>query len=219
LQIGAGLTIFTVSKIRTMKKIYPVFFFVFILVFQARAQDRFMRDMASGGHETGANQIRIGYGIVSMPQFIEHSGNGTSAGMIPVSYKDITSRTTGAIALSYTRDNFALIAFGGDLVYENLQSTYTYNDGSAATLSTRYMSAMLRADIRYINTEKLLLYSSVGAGTCMTQASFDGQTKNQWLPAFHVTGIGFRYGNTVAFFGEFGFGYRGIANGGISFRF
>jgi hypothetical protein len=202
-----------------MKKIYTLFVFPIILVFQLKAQDRFMRDAASGGHETGSNQVRIGYGIVSMPQFIEHAGKGTSAQMVPGAYKDMSTKTTGAIALSYTRDNFSLIAWGGDLVYQNLKSTYMYDDGSSAMLNTNYMSATLRADIRYINTEKFLLYSSLGAGACMTQAKFDGQTKNEWLPAFHVTGLGFRYGNNVAFFGEFGFGYRGIANGGISFRF
>ena len=202
-----------------MKKIYTVFILTLIATTTVRAQDHFMRDAASGGHETGANQIRIGYGIVTMPQFIELAGKGISAELTPGSYKDITLSSTGAIALSYTRDNYALIAWGGDLVYENVKTNYTWSDGSNANISSAYFSAMLRADLRYINSERFQLYSSLGAGAAMVRSNSSGQSKSNWSPAFQVSAIGFRYGNNVAFFGELGFGYRGVANGGISFRF
>lgn len=202
-----------------MKKIYTVFIFPLLIVLQVHSQDRFMRSAAEGGHETGPNQIRIGYGIITMPRSLELTGNGSSAKMVPGTYKDITLSGTGAMSMSYTRDNYALIVWGGDLVYENLKSNYTYSDGSSFTLNTSYVSAILRADLRYINGEKFQLYSSVGAGVSMAHTSYAGQSRNDWLPALHITGLGFRYGNNVAFFGELGYGYRGVANGGISFRF
>ena len=52
-------------------------------------------------------------------------------------------------------------------------------------------------------------------------AKYSGETdnKNTTVFAYHFTLLGFTYGNTVACFGELGFGSKGLLRAGVAFSF
>ncbi len=100
---------------------------------------------------------------------------------------------------------------------------YIYRKGTTETDSWIVCTVMPKADIYYVNRELFSLYSGLAAGVshsfCHTNYSnrFD-QSFNYFSVAYQLNALGIRVGKDIAGYVEFGFGYQGMVNLGISAR-
>jgi len=69
------------------------------------------------------------------------------------------------------------------------------------------------------------MYSGLGLAYTYGTLKYDSSTPqeesstdNISLPNFHLTGVGLRVGKSFGGFAEFGFGYKGIVNMGLSYQ-
>jgi len=78
---------------------------------------------------------------------------------------------------------------------------------------------------RYINSPTVQIYSGAALGISYINENFypsDGSASSQnssFVPAYQLSVIGIRIGRNLAGFIEFGYGYKGIINLGLSFQF
>jgi hypothetical protein len=73
----------------------------------------------------------------------------------------------------------------------------------------------------YVNLRYFQLYGLLGLGVRFF--NMDASARNDWTPAFILsntqwTPLGLRFGNSFGAFAEFGIGYKGLLNTGISYR-
>ncbi len=83
----------------------------------------------------------------------------------------------------------------------------------------------VEARVDYLNKEFFGMYLGLGVGATIikTKSSSDGTDVSDVDPDshfnFHVTALGFRVGKQFGGTAELGYGYRGIANVGLYYRF
>ena len=162
--------------------------------------------------QQGKSEISVGYGFYSWYSLQNHV-NGydytTSSGTLLINYK------------YYVSNNFTL---GVGIGYENISTdgsyfavtpefTYTYLDtkndrirlklyGGASVGIASYNDNNYNANPYYNTTPYATHYDNSGL-------QFTG----------NATLLGMRIGRKLGFFAELGFGYKGLINGGLSYRF
>lgn len=131
--------------------------------------------------------------------------NTTWSGNIHAGYKYLPSKHT-AVGLTYT--------------YTKSTGDVSYSGSKAGTIDNLYHTIAAEFDYRYISRPMFKLYSSVGAGVTINNetykpASGDNEKNNQAHFNFQVSPIGVKVGNSIGFFAEAGFGYKGIISAGL----
>lgn len=101
----------------------------------------------------------------------------------------------------------------------------TKNDKSLGTVKHNMFTLAVEARVDYLNKEFFGMYLGLGVGATIikTKSSSDGTDVSDVDPDshfnFHVTALGFRVGKQFGGTAELGYGYRGIANVGLYYRF
>ena len=125
-----------------------------------------------------------------------------------------TSSGTSSLNLRYYLNN--AVSVGINVGYEN-NSSY----GSFLTFAPE-------CTFRYLDTKdnrvRVRLYGAAGFGLTVfndNEASIPGHSDNTGpkLWGFQGTPLGIRVGRKLAGFAEIGYGYKGLINGGLSYRF
>ncbi len=109
-----------------------------------------------------------------------------------------------------------------DGFYQKMSEDLYVNNEKNGDLKYSYITVGLGTDYRYISKEYFQMYS--GAAVAYTSESIDyaGQgeaPKGDGFFNYQLTAAGFRVGKKLAGFAELGFGYKGIANVGVSYQF
>ena len=182
-----------------------------------QSQDKFMRDAADNSHSSGAQQFSLGYGINSFPLHSEKSGTGIRPSSVDLQF--ISATSTGAFCFSYLNDVVYKFAWGFDAAFERVNSSYLNSENARNTFNIKYFSFMPKMSYRYINHEKFQIYSGLAVGFNYGFTESNGSKIEKANLAYQGTAVGMRVGNNFALFGELGYGYRGVINGGISCRF
>lgn len=83
--------------------------------------------------------------------------------------------------------------------------------------------AALEIDYHWVMKRSFQLYSGAGFGLRFRKGTYNAydsvETTNVTVPTFHVNVLGFRVGQKVGFFGEAGFGYKGVICAGLNAQF
>jgi hypothetical protein len=83
---------------------------------------------------------------------------------------------------------------------------------------------MVRLDLNWIHTRGFIMYSGVAAGASYYQSEGtssetpDVSTDSDWFFAFQVNLLGFRIGRALGLFVEFGAGFNGLIDAGLSIK-
>jgi len=133
-------------------------------------------------------------------------------------------RETGPILFTWKHIPGSKWGFGGSLGY--LSGSYDEITGSIwipdETVTHREFSILTIAaefDYRYIHSEKATLYSGAALGLTFLSETQDDLPEKRTRGDAHLTLIGFRYGDKFGISTEFGIGFKGILNFGLSYRF
>jgi len=100
------------------------------------------------------------------------------------------------------------------------------SDKQMREINRYYMTYAIEPKFNYIAKPAFQLYGYLGFGATVVtfgKAIFDNGSEAEIsrVPYFnmHVTPLGVRFGKEFGGFVEFGYGYKGILNGGLSYRF
>ena len=120
----------------------------------------------------------------------------------------------------------AIVAFDANSVKVYNGTNISDPAVSMRKVNRRYMTFAVEPTFNYMCRPSLQLYGYVGLGGTVVSFSntkFDDGTSTNVsrLPFInaHITPIGIRFGKALGGFAEFGYGYKGILNVGISCRF
>ncbi|RDV16642.1 hypothetical protein DXT99_02330 [Pontibacter diazotrophicus] len=158
------------------------------------------------------HEVYAGYGVLSFPLLLEGIVNLFGTG-------GETNRGVGPVQVGY---NY-LLNEKWSVGVLNSYTSYTSRYTSSGQLIYRnhYYCVMPRIDGYWVREEKLLLYSGVAVGA-MIFRGYDGELdeKSKGIYAVgHLNVMGLRVGKELAFFADFGFGFNGLINTGVSARF
>lgn len=206
---------------------------------EASAQYRHWND-----RDDAMNEISLGDGFVTLQELEGWDGRGGMSG-----YVSMPSSVTGALHLNYRRFITHKFAIGitagidnesGDLSYGNPEHSQFGYDGVSGHYNVRTYTIAIEPLLAYIRKSKFMFYGYVGMGMTSFENKFrfydDVRNpeffygKSGLVPSnpynYHayffnaqVTPIGIRFGDKVAGFVEFGFGYKGLFSMGLSAKF
>lgn len=185
------------------------------------------------------NQISIGYGVVSIQGIADAELTILSdlfTDIFTLGTTKINSSSTGTGVIELRMKHFVgeRVSIGIRMNYANYnhEDDITFTDGSTTTMKwyNRFITGMLDFNFYYIHKEGFSLYSGIAVGGSFNQTEISNisnttnvgsndKTDNSTLFAFHVNGIGARFGKTFGGFVEAGFGYSGLMSGGLYLNF
>ena len=130
---------------------------------------------------------------------------------------------SGGWYMGYRRIIEEHVLVGGIMGYERNASTLSGSDVNGEYSIANYTFAG-EAAFAYIARPKFRLYSGGGIGFKVCHHTYDQQSgpvhkANLIEPALHLSYLGFSIGEEAAFTMEWGFGYKGMLNFGLSLRF
>jgi len=130
--------------------------------------------------------------------------------------------------LSYRYCFTERFSLGGTFAFD-VNSVKVFNSATPdqkREINRYFMTFAMEPKFNYVSKPAFQLYGYLGLGATIVtfaDATFDDGSKAEItrLPYFnvHFTPIGMRFGKEVGGFLEFGYGYKGILNAGVSFRF
>ena len=200
-----------------MKKTGLIIAFIAI-VMQGYAQE-------NGKNETQRfnNEIYVGYGLLNSVSIIapifDIGATVLTGGYFvnPGEYKFATP------FLGYRHWFGKHFSFGGVLAFDKntvqIRTQTNGPDGGVFEERTRnYTTLAAEVGLYYVNSPGFQLYSSAGFGTTVVYVPKSQISTRIW-PNMHLNLLGMRFGGRVGGFLEFGFGYKGIINAGLSVQF
>lgn len=168
-------------------------------------------------------EIRGGVGFATAPEILEDITGGITESLVNPGYTNVDFSGTVAAMVTVLFKPESRFSYGVDFVYDNIKANYIYADPAQDTrTNTGYLTIMARGDFKYIRKPSFSLYSSLAAGIALRSADVldisSDISKNDLGGAFHLSPLGIRVGNKIAFWAEAGFGFKGVLCGGIAVR-
>jgi hypothetical protein len=173
------------------------------------------------------HDFMISYGLPSTDVFQNINSTMLDEKFPDLRYTRDDYNGTGIISLTYRYVTKNEIMFFGVSGSYNKTKGNIYNVGELeGELNRNFITLAIEGQYRYQNMNKVQLYSGIGIGytfgneTLTTPASSGNKTitGNINSIAWQINAIGIRVGKSIAGFAEFGYGYKGIVNLGLSIQ-
>ncbi len=194
---------------------------------------------------SGDNEIYISQGIVSTNEL---AGFGEGAISTYMSFPNSITGAVFLTYRKHLTKTFSLgVTAGldnqqGDLSYgDEHHGSFGGYSGTSGSYNRRDYTFAAEVQCAYMKMKGFAMYGCLGAGYTISRTKYtffngiyDPQyfygDKNSLVPSNPYTAdfshfnadimpLGLRFGNDLAFFLEFGFGYKGLIRGGLSLRF
>jgi len=177
----------------------------------------------------GSTELAFGWGRLSTNEI----GNGISELGLQLFTLGDVQRTDfqhiGASRVSLKVAPYDRLTIGASVTYEQINSNIMLLDAVVGNQKLYFLTGAFELDYRYITTESFQMYFSLAGGGTVLYDVFDTddtspETFDSYneiydpYPNFHANLLGFRFGTNLGIFAEFGFGYKGIVNVGLSFQ-
>lgn len=140
--------------------------------------------------------------------------------------KDTKNKNLGMFELGYRYRLSERVKVGADFSYLRMDKSFNSTVAGVTTKETRrgqYLMILPTAEFAYIKTPLFTFYGTATAGVLLGQAKERSGSRpyshNSTAFAFQVNPVGLRVGKKIGAFAELGYGFKGIATAGISFRF
>jgi hypothetical protein len=173
------------------------------------------------------NEIRVGYGMLTGVEMANAVFNIWPAiGVTTISRDTIADYAPsfyGTGGLEYTRHLNPWLSVGAGVNINPVNTYIRSTKGHEYTWTYYCLSVMPRVDFYYMKKSVVSLYSGLQAGACFIfWADKTGNTNYYDFgvsPAFHINAFGIRIGKEIGGYMEWGYGFRGIFNFGVSAKF
>jgi hypothetical protein len=173
--------------------------------------------LSSFAQEKGTNDLSFGVGFETSNEFLNTVEDIISG----VSYSNTT--VTPAFSLTYKiaiKNKWFVYADGA---YQTVSEDVVENNLTTGDVSHRYFTVGFGSSYHYISKNWFQMYSGVSIAYTSQNSDFTTSSniedKNDSFFNFHVSALGFRFGNALGVFAELGVGYKGVANVGLSYQF
>ncbi len=174
------------------------------------------------------NELSISYGLATINDLGEIFSNLFADAIISAFGPDAVSTDTklsGAFLLTYQHHFSNVISAGPVIGYEKLTDEISVNKSPAGKINHNAFTFAAEGRINYVNKDSFGMYLGLGAGISSISSKTTSDKAGNEDPdsssgfTFQVTGLGIRVGDRLAASAELGFGYRGLVNLGVSYRF
>ena len=173
------------------------------------------------------HDIMASYGLPATDMFVDINSTMLDEKFTDRRYIRDNYRGSGVVSVSYRRVSKNELMLWGIYAAYNQTTGDIYNVGQyEGKLKRKFLTIAVEGQYRYQNLNKIQLYSGLGIGY-----SFGSETLNPLSGsgnpsisgninriAWQINAIGIRIGNSIAGFVEFGYGYKGIVNVGLSIQ-
>jgi hypothetical protein len=176
--------------------------------------------------QPGKNEITLGYGGLTGVEmanslFSIWPAIGMSIGKDSI--KDYTNSFYGLADLEYLRILKPWLRVGVSLSINPISTIIKTKSGRELTWNYYVFSVMPRIDFIYLRKGIFSMYSGLQGGAALVlwqdKQGSSTITDSGITPAFHVNFFGIRVGKEIGAFMEWGMGFRGVFNVGISGKF
>ncbi len=170
--------------------------------------------------DQGTKGISVGAGFYTTNEILntfEDIANGASFGNVSAG---------PAISITYKvaiKDRWFVYA---DAAYQSISEDIFLNGNKEGDVSHRFFTVGFGTEYHYVSGDLIQAYSGISiAYTSQTHDytlppnSVVSESSNDNYVGFQVNALGIRVGRKLAGFLELGFGYRGVANVGLSYQF
>lgn len=170
------------------------------------------------------HRLSIGIGVLTAPDWLDITSDVLRTAVTLGSYKTEARSGTGAISAQYERFLNSRLSLLGAAGFQRMSRDVIIDDTPSGTLSSSYAHAMAGAALHYRRGGGLGLYSNASVGFALNHDSADitgspSTSESEFQPAFQVTALGLRVGQSYGAFLELGAGYRGTIVLGAAFEF
>jgi len=176
--------------------------------------------------KNGKNEIRLGYGVLTAPEMANSLMSVWPAIGMTI-WKDTISDYNcsfyGVLSLEYKRYIKPWVSVGISLSVNPISTLIKTKHDKELTWNYYLINVLPRLDFQYVNKGIFSMYSGIQAGaTVILWQDREGSTNLTDTGvgfAYHVNAFGMRIGKEFGAYMEWGFGFRGIVNVGISGKF
>jgi hypothetical protein len=200
----------------TTKTLFLCFFTLLVMATSVSAHDA----------PKANNEIRLGYGVLTGPEIANSLMSVWPAIGISIFKDTITDYRCsfyGAAGLEYMRIIKPWLHVGATFSVNPISTYLKGRSGFEFTYNYYLFTLMPRVDFCYINKGIFSMYSGVQAGASyifwQDRNGNSTSTDAGFSFAYHVNALGIRVGKEIGAYMEWGFGFRGIVNFGVSGRF
>ena len=170
------------------------------------------------------HDISLGYGLFTPDQFMNVESSMLNDQFDDKRYVRDNFSSMGGFYLSYKHINKAETTWWGfSLGYEQNKSEIYYLGQFAGDLNRTFYTLAFEGQLRYVNKGIIQVYSGLGLGFSFGQESLSASdyhleesSASLYRLAYQINVAGVRIGKQIAGFAEFGYGYKGIINFGLS---
>lgn len=159
------------------------------------------------------HEIMPGYGILPPNRFNDHFGRNPNTGPV------FASGTIG-LTYKYYLNRYTTVGLATVFEYERY---YWQRQSPRESLTSLTFAPEIT--IRYGESadHRFRYYLSFGIGVCWAKRVSGMLGPDRYIsvdtsPTIHLSPFGLRFGHRLAGFAELGFGYKGLVNGGITYR-
>lgn len=167
------------------------------------------------------HEFSVGYGLVTSSQIADILTNVLLITITIGQAAKVDNKYPGAFVLSYKHVGHSRLAFGFTFVSDRASGNLAMSGTPVGTYTENYYTGAVEMDFRFINRKSFCLYSGLGVGLTVRKGTYtysETEKSSNSFPAINVTVLGFRIGDSIAFFGELGGGYKGVFHGGLRVR-
>ena len=171
------------------------------------------------------NEIYGSYGAASAQEIASFFDNMLA---FPISFFLLSAEShspVGPIMVGYRHYLNKQISIGimGSYTAYKTDYRYTLKDSVIGTTDDKFYTVMVRGDYNFVNADYFQMYSGLSVGLTNFKSNYADSTSSSGVStthlAYQVNVVGVRFGKNFGAFIELGFGYNGIFNGGISYKF
>ncbi|CAA0148591.1 outer membrane beta-barrel protein [Tenacibaculum maritimum] len=182
---------------------------------------------ANFAQEKGTHELKVHAGVGTSNTTIDFITDVLTypATLGQVIVKNSTTNPAFGITYKYAIKDRWMLFTEGNYQSTNKDIFFKQNQTAAAAKSEkRYITAGIGSDYYFLSKDIVQLYSGASVAYTFTSESFSNNTAGFKSDSsnyfnFHINAIGLRVGKKLAASIELGFGYKGIANAGISYQF
>ncbi|MCK9203692.1 MAG: hypothetical protein M0P58_04545 [Bacteroidales bacterium] len=172
------------------------------------------------------NEIRLGYGVLTAPEMANSLMSVWPAIGMNIFKDTITDYRCsfyGAPDFEYHRHLARWVAIGVSMSVNPISTIIKGKSGMEFSYNYYLLTLMPRVDFYYLKKGIFSMYSGVqvGASYIFWQDRNGGSHTNDsgFSAAFHINAFGIRVGKDIGAFMEWGYGFRGVVNFGVSGKF
>lgn len=176
--------------------------------------------------EKGTSMLNIGYGGASHNAIIETSVSTLFPAVTVGTASLDNQKSSGVFSADYSyfvKDNWSV---GASLNYEQISNNTVVLNTTTGKQKNTYYTLGITTNYHYVNKGIFNLYSGVGLAYVYNEEKYnatssetsDTKKSNSEL-GFQINALGLRVGKKFGGYVELGYGYKGIVNVGISYKF